>query len=125
MKSTENCCFFIHYLKGISPHCKKVTEISNRTKLGAKIPFRAIMELGSGEKLDIRRKTVDVVKLVGLLTILHISTIVSAQETKAYGFEDLVFKRCNNSCTLTPKTGTPFKVEYRVVNRETEESGTL
>ena len=65
------------------------------------------------------------VKLTALVALLNIQAAALAQEAIGYAFEDLFYKRCNNSCTLTPKVGDPFRVEYRVVRKEVGGRGML
>ena len=65
------------------------------------------------------------VKLTVLVALLNIQAAALAQGATGYAFEDLFYKRCNNSCTLTPKVGAPFRVEYRTTNKEIEGRGTL
>ena len=60
-------------------------------------------------------------KIVVLFVVLNISTVAFAQRVRALSFEELAYRRCNNSCVLTPPSkGSPFEVGYRVINREIE-----
>ena len=59
-------------------------------------------------------------KSVILAAIFGVTSAVLAQEVRSYGFEDIIFGRCNNSCVLVPDVGPPFKLEYRVVKSEAE-----
>ena len=67
------------------------------------------------------------VKLTALVALLlNIQASALAQEARARAFKELVFRGCNNSCTLTPPiAGDPFSMSYRVTNKEIEGRGML
>ena len=58
------------------------------------------------------------------IVALNVSATSLAQEVMNYAFEELVFNRCNGSCTLTPHIGTPFKLEYKSMIEPVEGGGT-
>ena len=64
--------------------------------------------------------------MVGIFypTILLLIQIPAFGEAlKSYAFRELRSGQCGNSCTLKPKVGTPFKVEYDIVGEEAAEGG--
>ena len=64
------------------------------------------------------------VRLIFLMIFMNVLPNNVLGKIHSYAFEELLLNKCNNSCDLHPKTGTPFRIEYVIERREIAGGGT-